>query len=236
MRTLVLGASGQIGAYTVQDLVEFYEAEVIAASRRLANVKNAMKDLSLADRVKIVELDANNVSDVTKMAKSETVDTIVNCAWYQTNLSVMEACMRAGVHYTDLGGLFDTTLKQLDLDAEWKDAGINATIGLGSTRTWPEQQEQPSSIGSTQSTSIVLGETYCQERSLPGLAIPYELSWTSSLKNPSCGLTADTSSSRSCQAKAPSRCKIQLARSQPTTSNIPNPQPWADTLERVAAT
>ena len=133
MKTLVLGASGQIGAYTVQDLVEFYKAEVIAASRKLSNVKKAMADLKLADCVKIAELDANNTTDVAKLAETEKVDTVVNCAWYQTNLSVMEACVRAGAHYTDLGGLFDTTLMELQLHEKWKDAGINATIGLGST-------------------------------------------------------------------------------------------------------
>jgi saccharopine dehydrogenase-like NADP-dependent oxidoreductase len=133
MRTLVLGASGQIGAYTVQDLVEFCGADVIASSRKLANVKKAMSDLRLADRVKVMEVDANKTDDVAKVAKSEGVDTVVNCAWYQTNLSVMEACIRAGAHYTDLGGFFDTALKQLQLNDKWKDAGINATIGLGST-------------------------------------------------------------------------------------------------------
>jgi lysine 6-dehydrogenase len=133
MKTLVLGASGQIGAYTVQDLVEFYKADVIASSRKLANVKRAMTDLGLAKRVKMMELDARNIESVAKLVQAERVDKIVNCAWYQTNLSVMEACLRAGAHYTDLGGLFDFTLKQLQLHEKWKNAGINATIGLGST-------------------------------------------------------------------------------------------------------
>jgi len=133
MKTLVLGASGQIGAYTVQDLVEFYRADVIASSRKLANVKKAMTDLGLAKHVKVMELDAGNTENVAKIAQAERVDTVVNCAWYQTNLSVMEACLRAGAHYTDLGGLFDFTLKQLRLHEKWKNAGIKATIGLGST-------------------------------------------------------------------------------------------------------
>jgi lysine 6-dehydrogenase len=133
MKTLVLGASGQIGAYTVQDLVEFYRADVIASSRKLANVKKAMTDLGLSKRVKMMELDAGNTDNVAKLAQTERVETVVNCAWYQTNLSVMEACLRAGVHYIDLGGLFDFTLKQLQLHEKWKNAGINATIGLGST-------------------------------------------------------------------------------------------------------
>ena len=133
MRTLVIGAAGQIGAYTVQDLVEFYNADIIAADRRLANLKKAMADLELADKIKAMELEADNIDAVAKAVKSEGIETVVNCAWYQTNLSVMEACLRAGAHYTDLGGLFDTTLKQLQLDEKWRKAGINATIGLGST-------------------------------------------------------------------------------------------------------
>ena len=133
MKTLVLGASGQIGAYTAQDLVEFSRAEVIAASRRLGNVKKTMQDLKLKDRVHVLELDARDTDTVAKVAKSEGVDTIVNCAWYQTNISVMNACLRAGTHYTDLGGFFDTCLKQLEFDSQWKRAGLNATIGLGST-------------------------------------------------------------------------------------------------------
>ena len=133
MKALVLGASGQIGAYTVQDLVEFGKAEVVASSRKMANVKKAVTDLKLTDRVKVLELDASNTDAVAKVAKSERVDTVVNCAWYQTNLAVMKACVSAGAHYTDLGGFFDTCLKQLEFDKEWKQAGLNATIGLGST-------------------------------------------------------------------------------------------------------
>jgi len=133
MKTLVLGASGQIGAYTAQDLVEFSKAEVIASSRKLGNVKKAMDDLHLGKRVQVMELDATDTDAVARVAKSEEVDTVVNCAWYQTNIAVMKACLRAGAHYTDLGGFFDTCLKQLEFHREWKKAGINATIGLGST-------------------------------------------------------------------------------------------------------
>jgi saccharopine dehydrogenase-like NADP-dependent oxidoreductase len=133
MRTLILGASGQIGAYTVQDLVEFYGTDVIASSLKLDSVKKAITDLKLVDRVNIMQLDANDSDAVARVVKAERVDTVINCAWYQTNLAVMDGCLRAGAHYTDMGGLFDTTLKQLELDKEWKKAGLNATIGLGST-------------------------------------------------------------------------------------------------------
>ena len=134
MKALVLGASGQIGAYAVQDLVEMCGVkDIVASSRNVVNVKKAMGDLKLDKRVKMMELDARDTDMVLKTIKSEKVDAVVNCAWYQTNLGVMDACLKGGAAYTDLGGFFDTCLKQIDLHKKWEDAGINATIGLGST-------------------------------------------------------------------------------------------------------
>jgi len=134
MKVLILGASGQIGAYTVQDLVEFAGVkDIIASSRKMANVKKAMDDLKLTKRVNLMEIDAHDTAAVLKTIRDEKVDAVVNCSWYQTNLEVMDACLKGGAAYTDLGGFFDTCLKQLELHKKWKDAGINATIGLGST-------------------------------------------------------------------------------------------------------
>jgi saccharopine dehydrogenase-like NADP-dependent oxidoreductase len=134
MSILVLGASGQIGAYTVQDLIEFCgEKDIIVSSRKMARVKQAMDDLKLTKKVKLMELDANETAKVLETIKKEKVESVVNCAWYQTNLGVMDACLKGGATYTDLGGFFDTCLKQIDLNKKWKDAGINATVGLGST-------------------------------------------------------------------------------------------------------
>jgi len=134
MKALILGASGQIGAYTVQDLVEFCGVkDIIASSRKMSNVKKAMDDLKLSKKIQLMEIDATNTEQVLQTIKREKVDAVVNCAWYPTNLGVMDACLKGGATYTDLGGFFDTCLKQIELNKKWADAGINATIGLGST-------------------------------------------------------------------------------------------------------
>jgi len=134
MKALVLGASGQIGALCVQDLVEMCKMEVIASSRHLERVKKAVKDLKVdQNKVTTMELDANDLKKLDQVMKKEKPDCVANCAWYQTNLGVMDIACKNGVHYTDLGGFFDTCLKQLDLHKKWVDAGANATIGLGST-------------------------------------------------------------------------------------------------------
>jgi saccharopine dehydrogenase (NAD+, L-lysine-forming) len=59
-------------------------------------------------------------------------DVVVNATQYEVNLEVMEGALRAGAHYTDLGGLFYTTRKQLLLDERFRDAGLTAVLGIGS--------------------------------------------------------------------------------------------------------
>jgi saccharopine dehydrogenase (NAD+, L-lysine-forming) len=57
---------------------------------------------------------------------------VVNCAPYRFNLPVMEAALRAGCHYVDLGGLFHTTRRQLRRHADFRRAGLLAVLGMGS--------------------------------------------------------------------------------------------------------
>lgn len=95
MKALILGASGQIGAYTVQDLVEFCGVkDIIASSRKMSNVKKAMDDLKLSKKIQLMEIDATNTDQVLQTIKREKVDAVVNCAWYPTNLGVMDACLK----------------------------------------------------------------------------------------------------------------------------------------------
>ncbi|HXF35680.1 MAG TPA: saccharopine dehydrogenase C-terminal domain-containing protein [Actinomycetota bacterium] len=60
------------------------------------------------------------------------VDAVANCLPYRLNLPVMEAALAAGCHYADLGGLFHTTRRQLELDPRFRDAGRSAVLGIGS--------------------------------------------------------------------------------------------------------
>ena len=59
-------------------------------------------------------------------------DAVVNAAQYEINVPVMEGALRVGAHYTDLGGLFFTTRKQLELDERFREAGLTAVVGIGS--------------------------------------------------------------------------------------------------------
>jgi saccharopine dehydrogenase-like NADP-dependent oxidoreductase len=45
---------------------------------------------------------------------------------------VMDACLQAGVHYVDMGGLFHTTREQLKLADRFASIGLIAILGIGS--------------------------------------------------------------------------------------------------------
>ncbi|MGH8875049.1 MAG: saccharopine dehydrogenase NADP-binding domain-containing protein [Acidimicrobiia bacterium] len=59
-------------------------------------------------------------------------DVVINAAQYQLNLEVMEGALRARCQYLDLGGLFHTTRRQLELDGKFRAAGRTAVLGIGS--------------------------------------------------------------------------------------------------------
>jgi saccharopine dehydrogenase (NAD+, L-lysine-forming) len=64
--------------------------------------------------------------------RNSGAQTVAACIPYRLNVPVMEAALEAGCHYADLGGLFHTTLRQLDLDARFDEAGLSAVLGIGS--------------------------------------------------------------------------------------------------------
>jgi saccharopine dehydrogenase (NAD+, L-lysine-forming) len=62
----------------------------------------------------------------------EGVEVLVNSASYRINLAAMRACLDAGCHYMDLGGLYHVTAEQLELSEEFEGAGLLALLGIGS--------------------------------------------------------------------------------------------------------
>jgi saccharopine dehydrogenase (NAD+, L-lysine-forming) len=58
---------------------------------------------------------------------------LVNTASYRINLDAMQACLGAGCHYVDLGGLYWMTARQRELDSEFERAGLLALLGIGSS-------------------------------------------------------------------------------------------------------
>ena len=82
------------------------------------------------DRVTPIRAEANDPSSLAETMRGW--DVVINSTWYELNLKVMGAAIKAGIHYLDLGGLYHMTLKQLALDSQARDAGVTCLVGLGS--------------------------------------------------------------------------------------------------------
>ncbi|HEX2044633.1 MAG TPA: saccharopine dehydrogenase NADP-binding domain-containing protein [Gaiellaceae bacterium] len=74
-----------------------------------------------------------DVRDASSLARAlEGATEVVNCADYRLNLEVMHGALAAGAGYVDLGGLFHMTRRQLELDDDFRAAGLTAVVGMGS--------------------------------------------------------------------------------------------------------
>jgi saccharopine dehydrogenase (NAD+, L-lysine-forming) len=125
----VLGAGGTIAPAIVRDLAESDEA-----SSLLLLDLDGERAAAVAERHGQGKARAAAVDARAGLARElDGVELLVNSASYRVNLDAMRACLEAGCHYLDLGGLYHMTARQLELDGEFRDAGLLALLGMGSS-------------------------------------------------------------------------------------------------------
>lgn len=126
MRIALLGA-GIIGAVVARDLATWDRPEEVVVGDL-----NGERAALVAEEHGFDHLGVDVHEAASLDAFLTGADVVVNAAQYQINLPVMEGTLRAGAHYTDLGGLFFTTRKQLEFDDRFRQAGLTAVLGIGS--------------------------------------------------------------------------------------------------------
>src|SRR5688500_679880 len=124
----VLGGAGAMGRGVVYDLASAGHPVRILEGDRAAAERVARR--YGAGRAAAASADAGDPAALADRLAGTAV--VVNCAPYRFNLQVMEAALRAGCHYVDLGGLFYTTRRQLRRHADFRRAGLLAVLGMGS--------------------------------------------------------------------------------------------------------
>ncbi len=130
MRIVVLGGAGIIGRAIARDLSEDGDVrEIVIADLDLDGARKVASDLG---RPGVSALRADVTDQAGLVALLRGAGAVINSVQYYFNLPVMRACLEARTHYIDLGGLFHTTRKQLEMHDDYKRAGILAMLGLGS--------------------------------------------------------------------------------------------------------
>lgn len=131
-KILVLGGAGAMAQVTVRDLVESRSVDKVGiADVNYDRANQFVQQLNRPDKASPFQADVRDANALKKVMSD--FDVVVNSTWYEFNLLVMRAAIESGIHYLDLGGLYHTTLKQLQLDDAAKNAGVTCVLGIGST-------------------------------------------------------------------------------------------------------
>jgi lysine 6-dehydrogenase len=127
----VVGAAGIIGPGIVATLAEQQAVDRIVCLDRDEAGAREVAERHGGGRAEAGALDVRDADAAARALEGASV--LVNSAAYRVNLDAMHAAVRAGVAYIDLGGLFHVTRQQLELDERFRNEGLLAVLGMGST-------------------------------------------------------------------------------------------------------
>ncbi len=133
MNVAVLGAAGTIAPAIVRDLARSEEVARMTLLDLDPDKAAAVADEHGAGEATTSGIDARDVDALADALRAADADVLLNTASYRINLEAMRACLKAGCHYLDLGGLYRMTLRQLELSSEFERAGRLAVLGIGSS-------------------------------------------------------------------------------------------------------
>jgi saccharopine dehydrogenase (NAD+, L-lysine-forming) len=140
MRIVVLGGAGKMGSIAVQALTKEDRVDEIVIADFNTEQAKVVADYIGSSKISVRHVDINDHDLLVKTLQG--ADACLNATVYYTNLPIMEACIEAEVPYTDMGGLFHTTLKQLKLNNRFAEKGISAVLGMGSAPGIPNIQSR----------------------------------------------------------------------------------------------
>ena len=139
-KIIIIGAGGvgNVVSHKCAKLAEIF-TDIVLASRTLSKCEAIAKDVLSKTGVTIrtAAIDADDVAATTKFLKSESPQLLINVALPYQDLSLMDACLSAGVNYLDTANYEPPEEAKFEYKWQWayqdrfKDAGLTALLGSG---------------------------------------------------------------------------------------------------------
>lgn len=135
-KVMIIGAGGVGGvvAHKCAQVTEVF-ANIVIASRTEQKCKAIAAQL---DRpVRTAQVDADNVPELVSLLRLEQPDLVINVALPYQDLTIMDACLEAGVHYLDTANYEPPDTARFEYHWQWDyqqrfvDAGLTALLGSG---------------------------------------------------------------------------------------------------------
>ena len=139
-KIVIIGAGGvgNVTAHKCAKLPEIF-SEIILASRTLSKCEAIATDIvkKQGRKIKIAELNADDVEATTSFLKIERPALLINVALPYQDLALMDACLAARVDYLDTANYEPLNEAKFEYKWQWayqerfKKAGITALLGSG---------------------------------------------------------------------------------------------------------
>ncbi|WP_320823532.1 saccharopine dehydrogenase family protein [Reinekea sp.] len=135
-KVMIIGAGG-VGNVVVQKIAQLPEVftEIVLASRTLAKCDAIAKNIDRA--ITTVAVDADRVPDLVALLLHEKPFLVINVALPYQDLTIMDACLEAGVHYMDTANYEPLETAKFEYSWQWAyqekfvKAGLTALLGSG---------------------------------------------------------------------------------------------------------
>lgn len=136
-RVLIIGAGG-VGTVVVNKVAQNSDVftDIMLASRTKSKCDAIVKAIG-NDKIKTAQVDADNVSELVELFNSFKPDLVINVALPYQDLTIMDACLIAGVNYLDTANYEPKDEAKYEYKWQWayqdkfKKAGLTAILGCG---------------------------------------------------------------------------------------------------------
>ena len=135
-KVMIIGAGGVGGvvAHKCAQLTDVF-TDIVLASRTEAKCKAIAAQLSRP--IRTAQVDADNVPALVSLLKKEKPELVINVALPYQDLTIMDACLEARVHYLDTANYEPIDTAHFEYHWQWSyqqrflDAGLTALLGCG---------------------------------------------------------------------------------------------------------
>ena len=136
-KVLIIGAGGvgTVVAHKVAQNADIF-TDIMIASRTKSKCDAIVKAIGNPN-IKTAQVDADNVDELVALFNSFKPEIIINVALPYQDLTIMEACLKAGVNYLDTANYEPKDEAHFEYSWQWaykkrfEDAGLTAILGCG---------------------------------------------------------------------------------------------------------
>lgn len=139
-KVLIIGAGG-VGTVVANKVAKNSDVftDIMLASRTVSKCEAIAKDVKerTGVTIKTAKVDADNVPELVKLMNEFKPEIVINVALPYQDLTIMDACLEAGVNYLDTANYEPLDEAKYEYSWQWayhdrfKEAGLTAILGCG---------------------------------------------------------------------------------------------------------